>query len=57
MKANVEENTILMCPKNTGLHHTMQENIVLLITISNIFRLELQVRLKKKYKAKTLHNI
>ena len=39
MKTNVEEDTILiMCPQNTGLHHTMQENIVILITISNIFK-------------------
>ena len=47
MKANDEKNkTLLMCPKNTELHHTMQENILILITISNIFRLKLQVRLK-----------
>ena len=34
MKANFSENTIIMCQKITGLHHhTMQKNVILLITI------------------------
>ena len=40
MKANVEENTILMCPK-IGLYHTEPKNALLLTIISNIFRVKL----------------
>ena len=40
MKANVEKNTILMCLKiKAASHHA--RNVVLLIIISNILRLEL----------------
>ena len=41
MKANIEENIILICHKIKAASHYIQENVVLLITISNIFRLEL----------------
>ena len=50
MKANVEKNTILTCVKiRATLHHIMQENVVLLITMSDIFRLNCELNIITTY--------
>ena len=56
MKANLQVNTILICPK-FRVTSNYAKNGVLLTNIANIFRIKLQKKWKKAYAAKTLYNM